>query len=37
MPEINIERRRESSGAAISAKIIALAVLGGCIYYASSV
>jgi len=37
MPEINVERRGESSGASISAKIIALAVLGGCIYYASSV
>ena len=37
MPEIKVERRRENSGATISAKIIAVAVLGGCIYYASSV
>jgi predicted PurR-regulated permease PerM len=37
MPEIRVERGGESSGASISAKIIALAVLGGCIYYASSV
>jgi predicted PurR-regulated permease PerM len=37
MPETKPETIRESSGAAISAKIIALAVLCGCIYYASSV
>jgi len=37
MPETKPEIRHESSGAAISAKIIAIAVLGGCIYYASSV
>jgi predicted PurR-regulated permease PerM len=37
MPETNPEITRESSGAAISAKIIAVAVLFGCIYYASSV
>ena len=37
MPETMPETPRESSGAAISAKIIALAVLCGCIYYASSV
>jgi predicted PurR-regulated permease PerM len=35
MPEINAETARE--GATLSAKIIALAVLCGCIYYASSV
>jgi predicted PurR-regulated permease PerM len=37
MPETKPEITRESSGAAISAKIIAIAVLFGCIYYASSV
>jgi predicted PurR-regulated permease PerM len=37
MPETEPEITRESSGGAISAKIIAIAVLFGCIYYASSV
>jgi predicted PurR-regulated permease PerM len=37
MPENKPETTRESSGAAISTKIIAIAVLFGCIYYASSV
>ena len=37
MPETKPEIARESSGAAISAKIIAIAVLFGCIYYASSI
>jgi predicted PurR-regulated permease PerM len=37
MPETKPEITRESSGAAISAKIIAVAVLFGCIYYASSI
>jgi predicted PurR-regulated permease PerM len=37
MPETKPEITRETSGAAISAKIIAVAVLFGCIYYASSV
>jgi len=37
MPETNPGTARESSGAAISAKIIAVAVLCGCIYYASSI
>jgi len=37
MPEIKTATRGESSGAAISARIIAIAVLGVCIYYASSV
>jgi len=37
MPEIKSEPVRESSGGAISAKIIALAVICVCIYYASSV
>jgi predicted PurR-regulated permease PerM len=37
MPETKPEIARESSGAAISVKIIAIAVLFGCIYYASSV
>jgi predicted PurR-regulated permease PerM len=37
MPEIKPEIARESWGATLSAKIIALAVLFGCIYYASSV
>ena len=36
MPETKLEVTRESSGA-ISARIIAIAVLFGCIYYASSV
>jgi len=37
MPETKPAIARESSGAAISAKIIAIAVLFGCIYYASSI
>jgi len=37
MPETKSEVTRQNSGAAISAKIIAVAVLGVCIYYASSV
>ena len=37
MPETKSEVARQSSGATISAKIIAIAVLGVCIYYASSV
>jgi len=37
MPDSRTEIARESSGATLSARIIALAVLGGCIYYASSV
>ena len=37
MPESKPEITRESSGAAISTRIIATAVLFGCIYYASSV
>jgi len=37
MPETRPEITRESSGGAISAKIIAVAVLCGCIYYASSI
>jgi predicted PurR-regulated permease PerM len=37
MPEIKPEIARESSAAAISARIIAIAVLFVCIYYASSV
>ena len=37
MPETNREVTRQSTGGAISAKIIAVAVLGVCIYYASSV
>jgi predicted PurR-regulated permease PerM len=37
MPATKPEITRESSGAAISVKIIAIAVLFGCIYYASSI
>jgi len=37
MPETKPEITRESSGATISAQIIAIAVLFGCIYYASSI
>jgi predicted PurR-regulated permease PerM len=37
MPETKPEITRESSSAAISVRIIAIAVLFGCIYYASSV
>ena len=37
MPDSTTEMARQSSGATLSAKIIALAVCGGCIYYASSV